>query len=173
MSVTYLSLSDPKYDEIESHVRATYANSCIVWIEEISNPQLESAFIAYRDSFVPPASPNVKRLFHGTNEAIARIIIQDGFDPSKNKASAYGLGVYFSTRALYSKDYCHPTGGQDYVYMLVCDVVTGKVGQGRSKKPIVAPYDSFTDSIKYPDMYIVNKREAALPKYLVAFYPNA
>ena len=169
MSVEYLSLSDPMYDQIENIVRATYEHSCIVWIEKIYNEELEKKFNAYKNTINPP---NVKRLFHGTSEQVARIIIEEGFDPSKNKVSAHGLGVYFSTRAAYSKDYMHPTHGKDYVFMLVCDVVTGKPCKGQAYKPIMAGYDSATDNLARPDMYIVNKRDAALPLYLVAFYPK-
>ena len=169
MAVQYLSLSDPKYEEIENHIRATYEHSCIVWIEKITNPDLEMKFNAYRDTIQPS---NVKTLFHGTSEEIARIIIQDGFDPSKNKVSAHGLGVYFSTRARYSFDYCHRTKGHDYVFMLVCDVVTGRVGSGKAYQPIPHEYNSVTNSIDHPHMYIVNKREAALPRHLVGFYPD-
>ena len=169
MSVEYLSLSDPMYEVIENHVRSTYEHSCIVWIEKIQNEELESKFTEYKNSISPP---NVTRLFHGTSEEIARIIIQEGFDPSKNKVSAHGLGVYFSTRALYSKDFMHPAKGQEYVFMLVCDVVTGKVGQGKAYTPIPPQYNSVTNNVKHPDMYIVNKREAAIPRYLVAFYPK-
>jgi len=169
MSVEYLKLSDPMYEEIENAVRKTYEHSCIVWIEKIKNEELEKKFKEYVLTLNPPV---VKRLFHGTSGEIARIIIEEGFDPSKNKTSAHGLGVYFSTRALYSKNYCHKTKGCDYVFMLVCDVATGKTCKGLNGQPIPKEYDSATDNINRPDMYIVNKREAALPLYLVAFYPK-
>ena len=169
MSVEYLSLSDPMYEQIENMVRATYEHSCIVWIEKIHNEELEKKFNEYKSKIDPP---NVKRLFHGTSEQVARIIIEEGFDPSKNKVSAHGLGVYFSTRAAYSIDYCHRTQGKDYVFMFVCDVVTGRVCRGQPYSPIPPEYNSATNSVKNPDMYIVNKREAAMPKYLVAFYPD-
>jgi hypothetical protein len=157
------------YEEIENIVRKTYEHSCIVWIEKIKNETLENNFKQYISTLNPP---NIKRLFHGTSEEIARIIIQEGFDPSKNKVSAHGLGVYFSTRAAYSKDYCKTTKGRDYVFMLVCDVATGKVCKGRHSQPITDGFDSATDNLNHPDMYIVNKREAALPLFLVAFYPK-
>lgn len=169
MSVEFLKMSDPMYEEIENVVRKTYERSCIVWIEKIKNELLENEFKQYCSTLNPS---NIKRLFHGTSEDIARIIIQEGFDPLKNKTSAHGLGTYFSTRAAYSKDYMHKTKGRDYVFMLVCDVATGKVCKGQGGKPIQKGFDSATDNLNHPDMYIVNKREAALPLYLVAFYPK-
>jgi len=169
MSTTYLSLSDPMYDQIESLVRQTYSRSCIVWIEEIENLTLLEQFEKYKASL---SSPNVKQLFHGTSAETARIIINEGFDPAFNKTSAYGKGVYFSTRAKYSKDYSRERK-DGLAFMLVCDVITGNVGQGRSGQPIPSRFNSVTDNLRRPDMYIVDKREACIPQYLVAFYPKA
>jgi len=166
----YLEMSDPMYDKIENAIRETYTNSCIIWIEKIHNPQLKLEFNTYYKTL---SEPNIKMLFHGTNSKIARIIISEGFDSSKNKVSAHGLGTYFSTRAVYSKQYCTKLKDEDYSLMLICAVATGKFCQGIANKPIPDGYDSAVDIVRKPDMYIVNKRCAALPTYLVAFYMNA
>ena len=166
----YVDLSDPVYREIEERIRATYPNSCIVWMERLLNPHLENEFKMYQSTIKPP---NVKTLFHGTSEEIARIIMREGFDPSKNKASMYGKGVYFATTAAYSKNYMHRTESQDFCFMLFCDVVTGRVGQGIAGTPFSAQdFDSVADRPAQPSIYVVNRREAALPKYLVAFSPG-
>lgn len=165
----YVKLSDPVYDFIEQSVLATYPNACIVWIEKVVNEDLEKAYQAYKATVRPS---NEKRLFHGTSEDIARVIIKDGFDPSKAKVCAHGLGIYFSTRAAYSSVYCRRNAGQDYAFMLVVDVITGRVGEGKAYTAIPPEFNSVTDSLKRPDMYVVNKREAAMPRYLVAFYPD-
>jgi flavin-dependent thymidylate synthase len=34
-------MSDKRYDKIEEGIRKSYPNSCILWIEEIINPELE------------------------------------------------------------------------------------------------------------------------------------
>jgi len=169
MSIEYLDLSDSVYEEIENIVRATYKNACIVWIEKINNPELETKFNTYQSTIHPP---NVMRLFHGTGEDVSRIIIRDGFDPRFNKTSAFGKGVYFSKRAQYSKEYAR-VRNDGLAFMFVCDVVTGKVGLGVSNKPIPQGFNSVTDNLKRPDMYIVNKKEAAIPRYLVGFHPTA
>ena len=173
-SKTYIPLSDPMYEKIENQVRVTYNNSCILWIEYVMNPILSDAFDNYVESMKAVGKqPNVLTLFHGTREGVARIIIEEGFNPSINRVCAHGLGTYFSTRAVYSKDYCVLEKGSQYAYMLVCDVAVGKSCRGKPNKPIDSGFDSATDSLYRPDMYIVNKREAALPKYLVCFMPNA
>jgi len=170
MSVNYVSLSNPVYSEIEKAVLATYQNACIVWVEEIKNPELEHQYVLYKAQF---DEPNERRLFHGTSERISRIIIKEGFDSSKNKCSAYGLGTYFSTRAEYSRHYAKTRSKDDLAFMLVCDVTLGRTCQGHADRPIDPGYDSATDNMRKPDMYIVGRNDAVVPRYLVAFYPSA
>ena len=38
---TPISLSNPKFDEIAGRVHHSFPNSCILWIDEIHNPELE------------------------------------------------------------------------------------------------------------------------------------
>jgi hypothetical protein len=169
MSTKYVDLSEPVYAEIETAVFKTYNTACILWIEEIVNPRLSAEFEQYKEEL---KNPNVHRLFHGTSEENANSIITNGFNAKVNKRSAYGNGTYFSTRAEYSRHYSKERG-DNLAFMIVCDVACGKVCQGRANTPITNGFDSCTDNIKRPDMYIVDKRAAALPKYLVAFYPKA
>jgi len=167
--MSYVEMSEPVYTEIETAVAVTYKNACIVWVERVENKDLETAYNEYKATF---ENPNEKRLFHGTDEGAARSIAYFGFSAKANKRSAYGNGTYFSTRAEYSRMYSK-TAHDQIAFMLVCDVVCGKVAQGRANTDISAGFDSCTDRLNHPDMYIVNKREAAMPRYLVAFYPNA
>lgn len=170
MNKEFLLLSDPEYTKIEEMVRKTYKNACIVWIEKIHNDSFRGIYENYKLSINPP---NEMTLFHGTNEDAARSIIRYGFDPSYSKICAYGKGIYFSKRASYSKDYSKRLRGNDLAFMFVCDVVTGKCCQGYPNKPIQHGFDSATNDIANPDMYIVNRREAAFPHFLVCFYPDA
>lgn len=165
----YVRLSDPVYDQISAEVRKTYANACIVWIERLENARLEENFQEYIKGL---KDPNIRRLYHGTNEPVARIIIRDGVDPSFNKASACGKGVYFSTMALYSSNYSR-ANRKEIAFLLVCDVALGKVGQGYHNQPIPSEFNSVTDNPKKPSMFIVDKPEAVVPRYLVAFHPFA
>ena len=169
MTTSYLDMSDKMYDFISEQVRKTYKNACIVWIEQIENKSQKDMFDNYVKSL---PKPNIKTLFHGTNENTARAIIFSHFDPSYKKVCAYGNGLYFSTRAQYSKSYSKMNNDQ-LAFMFVCDIVCGKVAQGNSGKNIPKGYNSFTDNLKNPDMYIVDKAEAIWPRYLVAFYPLA
>ncbi len=169
MTTICLDLSDPEYDKISEFFKQTYPNSCIVWVEKIDNPDLLSNYEEYKKT-IP--EPNEKLLFHGTTEENARKILVSGFDPSLNKAFAYGKGVYFSKRSIYSRDFSMPSN-DELAFMLLCSVVTGKVTKGYRGEKIPKNYNSFTNSIKNPHMYIVDRSEATMPRYLVAFYPAA
>src|SRR3972149_8041610 len=169
MTTTYLDMNNKMYDYISQKVRDTYKNSCIVWIETIENKIQKDMFDKY---IISLSEPNIKTLFHGTSEDSARSIIFNHFDPSYKKVCAYGDGIYFSTRAQYSKDYSKKSN-DGIAFMFVCDVACGRVIQGRQKTTIPKEYNRFTDNIRKPDMYIVDKAEAIWPRYLVAFYPSA
>jgi hypothetical protein len=167
---SYVEMAEPIYSQLEKAVRETYKNACIIYIQRNENKHLEADFEKYKSQF---DDPNVKTLFHGTSANNAGNIMLDGFDPALKKVCAYGNGVYFSTRAAYSRRYSKTHNKDDLAFMLLCDVVCGKVAQGSSGSNIPRGYQSFTDNITRPDMYIVDKREAAYPRYLVAFYPYA
>lgn len=169
----YVSLSDPIYDQIHNKIAKTYQNVCIVWIEKVYNKDLEERWQNYKKLF---NTPNEKQLFHGTSERNARLICRDGFDPDLNKVSAYGLGIYFATKAHTSREYgIKSMGKEEIAYMLVCDVVLGNIGLsvGNSNKKIPKQYSSLCDNKASPDIFVVDKKEACLPRYLVAFYPGA
>jgi hypothetical protein len=165
-----LEMSEPIFDKLCDNIYQTFPKACIIWIEEIINPELQALYESYKLTINPP---NEKRLFHGTLDTVAHIIAKEGFDPTLNKTSAFGKGVYFSTQASYSSAYCKRTHGAEMAYMLVCDVITGKVGQGKANQPIPVTFNSVTNTLRHPSMYIVNKKEAALPRYLIVFYPDA
>lgn len=175
--MSYLPLASPIYAELEKMVLATYQNACIVWIEQVVQPDLEHKFDDYCATL---PEPNVRRLFHGTGNEIAQRICEEGFRPELNRVSRYGKGVYFAVDAVYSKDYSRP--GRDIysqfrrdeiVYLIVSDVATGRTRMGSNEAVIPAGYDSFCDSPKDPKIFVVNKKEACCPRYLIAFYPGA
>ena len=167
MMTKCVDLSDPVYGKIEEVIRKTYAQSCILWIEEVDNKELKSKFDTYVESL---PEPNIRRLFHGTNEIAMDNIIRYGFDPLRNTRSMYGKGVYFARDARYSKNYL-VSNREGIAFMLVCDVALGKSSVGEAHKPISG--DSAVDSLKNPSIFVVDKVNAVYPKYVVAFYPKA
>ena len=88
-----VDLSEHVFDTLCEDIYQTFPKACVISIEEIINPELKSLFEEYTSNVNPP---NIKRLFHGTLDTIAYVIAEEGFDPSLNKTSAFGKGVYFA-----------------------------------------------------------------------------
>lgn len=167
MSSEYINISDKDYTLVESMIRKSYPNSCILWIERIRNYDLEIAFNEYSKRV-----GNVRRLFHGSTEDAIKSIIVNGFDPSYNRTSAYGKGTYFAIDASYSRCYMKKNI-RGIAFMLIADVALGKNCCGSAGKILPSSYDSFVDNIHNPSIVVVNKIKAALPLFAVAFYPDA
>ncbi len=179
MSVTeFIELSDKEFDRISKRVRETYPNACILWIEKNKNSSLEKEYHKYKAKF---EEPNEMELFHGTSESAARSIMDSGFDPLRCRDAWYGNGVYFSPSAQVSLSYSmgitHTVKKtrKDIQYVLLNKVCLGKLLILRNRlqdQDIPFPYTS-TKSPTKPAEYVVNKREAVWPEYLISFYPQA
>ena len=148
-------MSDPKYVNIERRVRESFENSCICWIEEISYPLDE--YVNCRTSL--GGEFKELSLFHGTHEKLVNIIIREGFDPSKNVRSVYGKGAYFAKDASYSFNYMTSNEGNDISFMFLCDVLVD--------------HSVLTNVRENPTIFVVPKREAILPRYVITFHKSA
>jgi len=167
-----LSLSDKKYDEISKRVRESFPNSCILWVDAIKNPELEirhnALFKTIQEKY-PEA--HTLELFHGTTEAAAGSICSNGFITEYNTTSAYGKGTYFAKNASYSFGYSTKNSARNEIlFMLLCDVIVGKIEQGKNNEKITA--DTAVDSIYNPSIYVSPYDAGGIPKYLIAFHKN-
>lgn len=166
-------MSNKKYDEIVGIIRESYPNSCILYIDEISVPsvnQMEFEMV-YQNIYEKRGEyPEIKQLYHGTDERSANNIIIKGFDPDYNTVSAFGKGSYFATSATMSSKYSKPRK-DGICFMLVCDVLVGKCVQYRLSKD--DDYDNFIDSNIKPTIYVSPYKNGAIPRYLVAYHRNA
>lgn len=173
-STNYISLSDKMYNQIDTGIRTSYPNSCILWIEEIHNEYLENEYNKQKDTITTLRSTECKEIlnvYHGTNEQSSAQIIQHGFDPSYNKRSAYGLGSYFAKNASYSKDYA-PPASNEVSFMFICKILLGNQGKYGSGKAIdTTVHDSSTDAGQ--TIFVTPYKYGAIPQYLVAFHKNA
>lgn len=171
-SSEYLELG-PEFDMISCLVRETFPQSCIVWIEKNHNLWLKQLYDDYRQKLSPT---NERMLFHGTSEPIARSIMKEGFDPTKCVSACNGVGIYFSPAAQVSASYSRGKQDQnsniDLAFMLCCDVALGTSCRLGWNQKIPQGFNS-GESYQTPPEYVIDKREAAYPKYLIAFYPDA
>jgi len=164
----YVEMSDPVYDQISKRVRQSFPNSCICWIEEVQNPDLQKSYDELKLKI-----GNEKLLFHGTSEEAINSIAAGGFNPEFNKASAYGKGTYFAEKASYSFSYMKQ-GRDGVAYMFLCTVLTGRMCRGSNQLVInTENYDSAVDNLDNPTIFVSPHAAAAYPKYIISFHKNA
>ena len=164
----YVEMSDPVYDQISKRVRQSFPNSCICWIEEVQNPDLQKSYDELKLKI-----GNEKLLFHGTSEESINSIAAGGFNPDYNKTSAYGKGTYFAEKASYSFSYMKQ-GRDGVAYMFLCSVLVGRMCRGSNQLVInTENYDSAVDNIDNPSIFVSPHAAAAYPKYIISFHKNA
>ncbi len=168
-------MSDKRYDKIEEGIRKSYPNSCILWIEEIINPELEELYQKQKAEIEKKRGKPCRELelYHGTREEYSNSIIKNGFDPLANTRSAYGKGSYFAKNASYSRDYAPPASDQ-VSFMLICSVLIGETSVYTASKPIdTVKHDNSVDNPKNPSIYVTPYQYGAIPRFIVAFHRNA
>jgi hypothetical protein len=173
-SKKYVDMSDPLYDEILAGIRKSYADSCVLWIEDVRNEELEEGYSVQKAEIIQKRGEvKEKMLYHGTNEDSARVIIRDGFLPSANRRSVFGKGSYFARDAIYSKHYAPPSDISDVSYLLLCSVLVGAAKTyGNNEEIDTTHHDNSVDNTREAarSIYVTPYRYGAVPRYLVAFY---
>ncbi|KAM4626659.1 protein mono-ADP-ribosyltransferase PARP14-like [Discoglossus pictus] len=163
-----------------------FAQSCqmrIIKIERIQNRALWLNYQIKKQSIdiKNGNTNNEKQLFHGTAPEAIKNVNHNGYNRSfagKN-AAMYGNGTYFAVNAIYSAHdtYSRPDGNA-YKYMYLARVLTGFscVGvNGMVAPPSKTPndptdlYDSVTDNIQKPSMFVIFNDIQAYPEYLITF----
>ena len=171
-----VDMSNKIFDEIDTKLRETYPNRCILWIDAIQNDLLEKNFDQQKQAIISKRGDEevkIMSLFHGTSENAINSIVDTGFDPTYNRTSAYGKGTYFAISANYSKDYAKPKQNE-ISFMMICDVIVGKCVQGTCNMEIdTNKYDNSVNNMKTPSIYVTPYANGAIPRYVIAFHRNA
>ncbi|CAI9592416.1 unnamed protein product, partial [Staurois parvus] len=177
-----LNSSSPDYSEVEG----LFTQSCqmrIIKIERIQNQHLYQNYQIKKSSIDTKngTTTNEKRLFHGTEGGTTDNINRNGFNRAfaGRNAALLGRGTYFAVDAIYSSDdtYSKPdTNG--YKYMYLARVLTGVYCAGN--RAMIAPpakspsnptdlYDSVTDRVSGPSVFVIFNDIQAYPEYLITF----
>ena len=173
MSLRYVEMKEPIYDTISKRIRESFPNSCILWIEENENIHLHAAYENRKKEIAKDGSINEFQWFHGTREENITKIAMEGFDPAFNKTSAYGKGTYFARNASYSNSYMVPNSN-GISFMFLCDVLMGKPCAGTHNLEIEKElYHSAIDNFQKPAILVTPFKDAAYPRYIIAFHKNA
>lgn len=171
-------MTDSRYDEISQRIRASFPNSCILFIDEVVNEHLQNK---YNDQLTKiktlRGEDQVQEmlLFHGTSAENIDSIGYYGFDTSRNTTSAFGRGTYFAKNASYSNHYMKSTDSKGISYMILANVIIGKciLGKNTNYHKEKNKYDNFVDNIITPSIYVTPYDNGAYPKYIIAFHKNA
>uniref|UniRef100_A0A8C3TNA9 Poly [ADP-ribose] polymerase n=1 Tax=Catharus ustulatus TaxID=91951 RepID=A0A8C3TNA9_CATUS len=124
---------------------------------------------------------NERLLFHGTSQESLTFINDHGFNRSYAgmHAANFGNGTYFAVNANYSAHdiYSKPdANGKKYMYLarvLVGEYSLGKKGSvtpaRKNVNNSVDLFDSSTDNMNQPSMFIIFNDIQAYPEYLITF----
>uniref|UniRef100_A0A8C0UHN7 Poly [ADP-ribose] polymerase n=2 Tax=Cyanistes caeruleus TaxID=156563 RepID=A0A8C0UHN7_CYACU len=124
---------------------------------------------------------NERLLFHGTSQESLIFINNHGFNRSfaGMHAANFGNGTYFAVNASYSANdlYSRPdVNGRKYMYLarvLVGEYSLGKKGSitpaQKNMSNSVDLFDSSTDNMRQPSMFIIFNDIQAYPEYLITF----
>ncbi|XP_040214249.1 protein mono-ADP-ribosyltransferase PARP14-like [Rana temporaria] len=182
LKVVPLTSSNSDYSEVEG----LFTQSCqmrIIKIERIQNTHLHQNYQIKKNSIDTKNGNknNEKRLFHGTDSATTDYINHNGFNRAYAGANAalLGKGTYFAADAIYSADdtYSKPDTNK-YKYMYLVRVLTGVYCVGNAAMiipPAKSPsnptdlYDSATDNIATPSVFVIFNDVQAYPEYLITF----
>lgn len=167
-------MNNPIFNEISNKIKISYPNSCILFIDEVINKNLEEHY-ELQKSLVFETRGNVKEelLFHGTRADLINIIALEGFDPLKNITSSYGKGTYFAKNANYSMNYMKTKDKQGISYMFLCKVIIGKIEKVTSNASEKLDYDILVNNKENPTIFVTQYRYGAYPKYIIAFHKEA
>jgi hypothetical protein len=157
-------MDNKKYSEISKRIYESFPNACILYIDEVVNDNLLLQFENKKKEI-----GKVLQLFHGTHNELIDIIAENGFDPTKNRTSAFGYGTYFALNAKYSFSYMK--SNEEITYMFLADVLIGKLA---TKKPKgTTGWDNNVDNLNSPTIYTTPYPDGAYPRYIIAFHKNA
>ncbi|XP_037381338.1 protein mono-ADP-ribosyltransferase PARP14-like [Talpa occidentalis] len=182
--VVDLQPNDEDYKSVAGKFNQTCANFKIEKIQRIQNADLWNSYQAKKKTMDAKNSQgnNEKLLFHGTDAYSVPHVNRNGFNRSyagKN-AVAYGKGTYFAVNANYSAQdtYSKPdANGKKHMYYV--RVLTGLSAPGNqtlivppAKDPVKNPfdlYDTVTDNVSNPSLFVVFYDYQAYPEYLITF----
>ncbi|XP_006765739.1 PREDICTED: poly [ADP-ribose] polymerase 14-like [Myotis davidii] len=178
-----LQPGQPEYSKVADAFNQTCSQFKIEKIERIQNPSLWQHYQTKKKTMDDKNGhiQNEKLLFHGTDADSLPHVNQHGFNRSyagKN-AVAYGKGTYFAVSASYSANdtYSRPdANGKKHMYYV--RVLTGLYERGNQSLLVPPPknpqnpldlYDTVTDNVNTPSLFVVFYDYQAYPEYLITF----
>ncbi|KAM5276355.1 protein mono-ADP-ribosyltransferase PARP14 [Hipposideros larvatus] len=183
VSLVELQPGNAEYDTVAKEFNQTCSHFKIKKIERIQNPRLWRSYMIQKKVMDDKNKHirNERQLFHGTDAGSLPHVNQLGFNRSyagKN-AVAFGKGTYFAVKASYSANdtYSKPDINKNK-HMYYVRVLTGVYTRGNSSLIVPPPknpqnltelYDTVTDHVNNPSLFVVFYDHQAYPEYLITF----
>ncbi|XP_026350618.1 protein mono-ADP-ribosyltransferase PARP14 isoform X1 [Ursus arctos] len=181
--VVELQPGHAEYNTVASKFNQTCSRFRIQKIERIQNPDLWNCYQTKKKTMDAKNGHknNEKQLFHGTDADSVPHVNRNGFNRSyagKNGAT-YGKGTYFAVDAHYSANDTYSKrdrNGRKHMYYV--RVLTGSYTRGNHALIVPPPkspenptdlYDTVTDCVHNPRLFVVFYDYQAYPEYLITF----
>nr|XP_009675518.1 PREDICTED: poly [ADP-ribose] polymerase 14 [Struthio camelus australis] len=183
VKIVELKPETKEYKDVQARFLQTCQSLKIEKIERIQNPFFWKAYqIKKLEMDKKNGNRNNERfLFHGTSSDSLNLINNNGFNRSYAgmNAANFGNGTYFAVNANYSASdiYSKPdANGKKYMYLarvLVGEYSLGKKGAitpaAKNASNSIDLFDSSTDNVNRPSMFIIFNDIQAYPEYLITF----
>ncbi|KAK7120426.1 hypothetical protein R3I94_020427 [Phoxinus phoxinus] len=176
-----LTAGSTEYDEVEKEFRRTRLRSNIIEIERVQNSTLWRNYMIKKEELEDKNNHknNEQRLFHGTGPDKTEQINHHGFNRSYAgmHGAMYGNGSYFAVDPSYSAQGYSKPDVNGHKRMYLARVLVGDFTQGKPGLPVPPAkstnsadlYNSVTDSISNPTMFVIFNDVQAYPEYLITF----
>ncbi|XP_067405693.1 protein mono-ADP-ribosyltransferase PARP14-like [Emydura macquarii macquarii] len=183
VKVVQLNPEMKEYQDVKMQFQRTCSSFKIEKIERIQNPFYWQAYQIKKQQMDSKNgnTNNERLLFHGTMSGSLTIINNNGFNRSfaGMNAAYFGNGTYFAVNASYSAQdtYSKPdVDGKKYMYLarvLVGEYCVGKQGMitppSKNSTDPTDLFDSMTDNLTKPSMFVIFNDIQAYPEYLITF----
>ncbi|KAL3975250.1 hormonally upregulated Neu-associated kinase [Sarotherodon galilaeus] len=171
-----------EYNNVEQELTKTRLKLNIISIERVQNPTLWQNYQILKKQMETKNKHknNEKLLFHGTKATSVDLINNKGFNRSyagTNVGAAIGKGSYFAVNPNYSAQGYASPDAKGHKRMYQAKVLVGDYTQGQ--QGMITPpaksgsasdlYDSVTDNMSNPTMFVVFNDIQAYPEYLITF----
>ena len=151
----------------------------IISVERLENPSLRSAYDAKLERMAAAngaSSEDTERVwvFSGTDEHVAKLIVQQGFRMAYSTGMNYGKGISFARDASGAADtrLSRPNSdGVQHIFLVrvaVGEYCVGKKGaETPDARPDGRPFDSTVDNMEDPGTFVTYDDAQQVPEYLI------
>ncbi|XP_073686373.1 protein mono-ADP-ribosyltransferase PARP14 isoform X1 [Garra rufa] len=179
--VVKLTAGSQEYADVEKEFRRTNLTNNIIEIERVQNSALWKNYMIKKEELEDKNKHknNEKLLFHGTGPDKTDQINNHGFNRSfaGMNGAMYGNGSYFAVDPNCSAQGYSAPEAKGHKRMYLVRVLVGEFTQG--KKGLSVPpakssnsadlYNSVTDNMNNPTMFVIFNDVQAYPEYLITF----